>query len=132
MGLPIFKKYRNCLGCFSLCLLLLFECVENSKFDDMCKPCDKLQSLRCPSLPANCKKTRRPCGCCKECVGQFGDKCSASTARCVNGLLCVNERGEAVERVPWFMKRFQGTCQNVLVFPEVVENTDVDERRNLP
>lgn len=122
----------NLFGWFILCYLLLLEFVENSKFKDQCEPCDEIQPMRCQSLPEKCRRARRSCGCSTQKEGTFGDMCSASTPRCAKGLLCVNQRGEAIDTVPWFMKRFRGTCQNVLVFPEVVENTEVDERRIIP
>lgn len=115
-----------------LCVLLLFfEYLESLSLKNACQPCDKVRDL-CPPLPVKCEKTRRHCGCCDECTGRFGEVCSARTVRCSTGLLCVNERGEVLETVPWYMSRFQGTCQNVLAFPEVSENTDVDERRHVP
>lgn len=114
------------------CALLIFlDRVESSDLNYPCKTCDYVKDP-CPSLPLKCEKARRTCGCCDECAGKFGEPCSARTVRCSTGLLCVNDKGEALETIPWFISRFQGTCQSVLVFPEVDENTEVHERRHVP
>ncbi|KAL5013451.1 hypothetical protein ScPMuIL_007721 [Solemya velum] len=94
-----------------------------------CETCeDYLKRHKCHPLAEQCEKVRRPCGCCDECAGNLNDKCSSYSARCATGLMCVSGKGEALESVPWYMFHYEGTCQNVVVRPVVVENMDVQER----
>ncbi|XP_021339755.1 insulin-like growth factor-binding protein 5 [Mizuhopecten yessoensis] len=92
-----------------------------------CPPCNK--SPRCPHLPDGCERVTLPCRCCEECARRIGQTCSAYSPRCAAGLMCMNRRGEALERVPRIMKTYHGICQNVVVQPVVMENTDIEERR---
>ena len=39
-----------------------------------CMPCE--YNVTCPCLPDYCQKGLRPCGCCYECKGKVGHKCS--------------------------------------------------------
>lgn len=111
------------------CILWLIILVSlGSAMTLACGKCDP--DAPCPPLPAkNCDVVQRPCHCCKECARRVGDHCSWATARCASGLMCVNDDGEALVKVPRFLTYFKGTCQFVVIQPIVVENTDVMERR---
>jgi len=66
-----------------------------------------------PIPPGSCEETFRPCGCCPECAGQIGDLCHGMTVKCMTGLHCVNDKGEAREEVAWHHYRFRGCCQDI-------------------
>ena len=96
-----------------------------------CHSCHKFYKHHtCPQLEhTKCEIVRRECGCCNACALNRGDKCNSKKPRCGSGLMCINEKGEALHRVPHTMKNYIGVCERVVVSPVVVENRDINERR---
>lgn len=106
-----FVEYANCHRCHNKCRHFLTH-------------------HSCPVLVnKNCEIVRRFCGCCDECALNLDEKCSANTPRCASGLMCVNSKGEALKIVHHSLKDYVGFCQNVVMSPVVVENTDITERK---
>ncbi|KAK2171164.1 hypothetical protein NP493_1097g00004 [Ridgeia piscesae] len=74
-------------------------------------PCE--YNVTCPCLPDDCQKGLRPCGCCYECKGKVGSKCSGLLVPCESGLMCVNSKGIGLPQVYWYDFTFHGTCEKV-------------------
>ncbi|XP_069141162.1 perlustrin-like [Argopecten irradians] len=109
----------------SFCALWLT--IQQAPGASRCPPCTGHPP--CPTLRDGCERVTLPCNCCSECARLIGETCSAYSPRCASGLMCMNKRGEALERVPRIMRTYHGICQNVVVQPVVVENLDIEERQ---
>ncbi|MRC57041.1 hypothetical protein GH877_30845, partial [Bacillus thuringiensis] len=76
--------------CFVVALVLLLMSEVSSLSCIKCAP-----DVKCPTLPDDCQPTTRPCGCCRECKGKVGARCSNFGLTCESGLMCVNKLGPA-------------------------------------
>ncbi|VDI44111.1 perlustrin-like protein [Mytilus edulis] len=112
-------------------MILILFLLEDAKCHRCHNKCRHfLKHHPCPVLmDTNCEVVRRFCGCCDECALNLDEQCSAETPRCADGLMCVNSKGEALKIVHHSLKDYVGFCQNVVMSPVVVENTDITERK---